>query len=210
MNWASLMMARVLGRESVFARESLPQSELLNDVAGKTVAIIGNARSLEAADHGKAIDGADIVVRINSAPIPDPRSHGSRTDWLAISIPVPDSTIQDRKPKRILWMTRKRKRLPLWLINDPRFFLNAKTNGERLGEMIGSPPTTGLLVIDLLSQSQAKTVTLYGFDFFTSKSLSGNRSAAQVPHDFNAEKSFVMDLISRSDQFRMVTTQSPT
>ena len=210
MNWASLMMARTLGRESVFARESLPQSELLNDVAGKTVAIIGNARSLEAADHGKAIDGAYIVVRINSAPIPDPLSHGSRTDWLAISIPVPDSTIQDRKPKRILWMTRKRKRLPLWLINDPRFFLNAKTNGERLGEMIGSPPTTGLLVIDLLSQSQAKTVTLYGFDFFASKSLSGNRSAAQVPHDFNAEQSFVMDLISRSDQFRMVTTQSPT
>ncbi|MBS0565700.1 MAG: hypothetical protein JSR87_14890, partial [Proteobacteria bacterium] len=35
------------------------------------------------------------------------------------------------------------------------------------------------------------------FDFFASLSLTGSRSAAQVPHDFTAERAFVEALAAR-------------
>lgn len=41
---------------------------------------------------------------------------------------------------------------------------------------------------DLLARSTATKITLYGFDFFASLSLSGRRTSAQVPHNFQAER----------------------
>ena len=58
----------------------------------------------------------------------------------------------------------------------------------RLKAQLNAPPTTGLMMIDLLAGSPATKITLYGFDFFASLSLSGRRTAAQVPHNFQAER----------------------
>ena len=48
---------------------------------------------------------------------------------------------------------------------------------------LGSAPTTGLMVIDFVAHTAAQTIELYGFDFFSSKSLSGRRDSKQVPHE---------------------------
>ena len=48
------------------------------------------------------------------------------------------------------------------------------------------------------SRSRMARLDLYGFDFLASQSLSGRRSAADVPHDFNAEAEWVAGL-QRSD-----------
>ena len=50
------------------------------------------------------------------------------------------------------------------------------------------------MMIDLLMRSPLARLTLHGFDFFASASLSGRRTADQVPHDFGAEAAWVEDL----------------
>nr|WP_218958577.1 glycosyltransferase family 29 protein [Thalassovita aquimarina] len=181
-------IARLRRDETALQKLSTPVAPLL---AGKSVALVGNARSLSQSTYGAQIDDADLVIRINSAPIPDPHSHGNRTDWIAMSTPPARDLIAGRAPSRLLWMTRKRKRLPYWLAHDSRFFLNPAEAVARLREDMGSAPTTGAMMIDLLLRSEAASIDLYGFDFFSSLSLSGRRTAEQVPHDFNAEQQWV-------------------
>lgn len=52
------------------------------------------------------------------------------------------------------------------------------------------------MIIDLLSRSKARKIDLYGFDFFASLSLSGERQAEQVPHDFDRERVFIDALLA--------------
>ena len=193
MNRLIFHIARLLRNEAKLQQLSSP---VIPSLAGKSVALVGNARSLSKSEFGEQIDDADVVIRINSAPIPDPRSHGSRTDWIAMSTPTRRALIAERAPSRLLWMTRKRKRLPYWLARDSRFFLNPVAAVEKLRQDMGSAPTTGAMVIDLLLRSEAASIDLYGFDFFSSLSLSGRRTAEQVPHDFSAEQKWVEQQMS--------------
>jgi len=80
----------------------------------------------------------------------------------------------------------------------------------RLKTQLNSPPTTGLMMIDLLSRSPATKITLYGFDFFASLSLSGRRSAAQVPHNFQAERACVSALLARDPRFCLANPSALT
>lgn len=197
------LWARLTGDESRLEQFSLTPDALQADLAGQTVALVGNAKSLSQGGFGPQIDAADIVIRLNGAPIPDIASHGTRTDWIALSTPITPEILRARNPSRMLWMTRKRKRLPFALASRPGFYLNRRADVEALRARIGGPPTTGLMVIDLLARSKAARIDLYGFDFFASLSLSGSRTAAQVPHDFGAEKAFVDDLLSRDTRFHL-------
>jgi hypothetical protein len=76
---------------------------------------------------------------------------------------------------------------------------------HRLQSGLGAPPSTGLMMIDLLARSNAREIGLYGFDFFNSLSLSGRRTAAQVPHDFAAERRFVEALMTEDPRFRLMS-----
>lgn len=198
--------ARFNRKEAHLARWSLPKANLLKQIENKSVAIVGNARALSSTAQGPAIDGADIVIRLNSAPIPQSRSHGTRTDWLAMSTPVPQTVIDERAPSTILWMTRKRKRLPWRIARDPRFFLNPRYDASALTATLGSSASTGALVIDLVRRSRASAITLHGFDFFASKSMTGRRSAEHVPHDFAAEQRWIMALINTDFRMTIVST----
>lgn len=198
------LIARLTGDEAAIEQLSDSPATLAAELAGKQVALIGNARSLSATHHGVAIDAADLVIRMNSAPIPSPHSHGSRTDWLAVSMPPEAALLAARTPARVLWMTRKRKRLPWALTRRPGFYLNRRDEAQALADRLGAPPTTGLMLIDLLARSPAAGVSLYGFDFFASLSLSGSRTAAQVPHDFAAERAFVETLLTQDPRFRLM------
>lgn len=204
MNRLAFTLAKAFRNEDALRRFSVPLSDLADEANGKTVAVVGNARSLEKTEHGPAIDAADIIVRINSAPIPSKQSHGTRTDWLAVSTPVNEATLQARNPSRHLWMTPKRKRLPYAFAAKAGFYLFPREEHRRLSSESGNRPTTGLMVIDLLSHLPAARVDLYGFDFFASLSLSGARTSDQVPHDFNAERDWVHSLLSRDRRFTLV------
>ncbi|HLP66656.1 MAG TPA: hypothetical protein VK181_03960, partial [Rhizobium sp.] len=66
---------------------------------------------------------------------------------------------------------------------------------------VGNRPTTGLMVIELLSRSPCKSVDLYGFDFYRSGSLSGGQTKATSPHDYDTEEDFVLRLMVSDNRF---------
>ena len=183
--------ARLLRDEPMLASLSVPQGDLLTDLAGHRVALVGNARALADQRHGPAIDAADLVVRINRAPMPSAESHGTRTDWLGLAVRLPAADRARLDPARILWMSPKRKRLDWTTARSPGFYLHPLGDCAALKTRLRAPPTTGAMLIDLILRSRAAELTLFGFDFFASQSLSGRRTAADVPHDFAAEAGWV-------------------
>ncbi|MDR6267381.1 MULTISPECIES: glycosyltransferase family 29 protein [Rhodobacterales] len=188
---------RILKGEPFLNTFSTDMETLTAELSGKTVAIVGNARSLSEQSLGPKIDACDVILRMHAAPLPSPESHGSRTSWLALGMPVAQNVINSRAPKRLLWMAKKRKRLRARFAQRSGFYLHPTAEWDRMAATLTAPPTTGIMLIDLVSGSTASEIHLFGFDFFTSLSLSGRRTAAQVPHDFAAEKRFTEALIAR-------------
>ena len=203
MNRLGFLIARTLRDETALQTLSAPRAAVLEDLAGKHIALIGNARALSDAHHGTDIDGADMVIRINRAPMPAATSHGTRTDWLALAVRLDEGERARLAPQRILWMSPKRKRLDWQTATSPGFYLYPLPDYHALKDRLGAPPTTGAMMIDLIAKSDAARLDLYGFDFSASLSLSGRRSAEQVPHDFGAEAAWADALIRQDARLRL-------
>lgn len=199
--WAKLMR-----QDGEISRLSAEFDDLANELRGKSVAIVGNARSMLGTSNGTRIDRADVVVRINSAPIPSEVSHGRRTDWHALAISKSCSLSSRIVPGRYLWMSHKRKRLDWATASSDGFYLFPLDDFSRLTNELGARPTTGLMLIDLIERLPIKHVELFGFDFFASLSLTGSRTADQVPHDFEGERKWVQRLLLRDNRFTLVET----
>jgi len=195
LNRLGFLAARTLRNEGALQRLSASQSAVLDDLAGKRIALVGNARALSETRHGAQIDAADLVIRINRAPMPLAESHGRRTDWLALAVRLGAADRARLAPARILWMSPKRKRLDWQTATSPGFYLHPLADYRALRNRLGAPPTTGAMMIDLVARSQMARLDLYGFDFFASLSLSGRRTAEQVPHDFAGESAWLRDLM---------------
>lgn len=209
MTRAGFLLARTLRWEAPLARLSAPKSELLAELEGRRVALVGNARSLAERDEGAEIDRADLVIRINRAPMPSTRTHGARTDWLALATSIDAADIERIRPRRILWMSHKRKRLSWRVASSPGFYLHPRADWFALKAALGAPPTTGLMMIELLAGSGLAELRLHGFDFFASLSLTGSRRADQVPHDFASEERFVRGLVARDPRVVQVGGPKP-
>nr|WP_154335599.1 glycosyltransferase family 29 protein [Paracoccus sp. S-4012] len=189
--------------ERALAGLSAPLADLRAELDGKRVALIGNARALAGTRQGAEIDAHDVVIRINRAPIPSPESHGTRTDWLGLGISLPAEDRARLAPRRSLYMAAKRRHLDWCTASSSGFYLHPRSAVARLAAALGAKPTTGALLIDLLLASPLAALDLHGFDFFASRSLSGRRSAAQVPHDFSAEATWVERLIAADPRLRL-------
>jgi hypothetical protein len=127
--------------------------------------------------------------------MPAATSHGTRTDWLGLAVRLGDSDRTRINPGRVLWMSPKRKRLDWRTATSPGFYLHPLPDYQALKTRLAAPPTTGAMLIDLIARSDMARLDLYGFDFFASQSLSGRRTADQVPHDFDAEAAWADALI---------------
>ncbi len=204
MNRLTFMLARLRQDEPALMRLSVPQAALLGELDGRSVALVGNARALAQGRQGAAIDGHDIVVRINRAPMPSAESHGARTDWLALGIPPGAADRARLAPSRLLWMPWKRRRLDWATASAPGFYLHPRADVAALQTNLGAKPTTGALLIDLLLRSRLKALDLHGFDFFASQSLSGSRAAKDGPHDFGAEAAWVAARAEDDPRLRLV------
>lgn len=195
--------ARLMRDQGLLSSLSVAQPDLLAALRGKTVALVGNARALANSQMGEAIDAHDIVIRINLAPMPYAETHGTRTDWLGLATRISKSDRDRIQPGRILWMSHKRKRLDYDSATSPGFYLHPLDDYAGLQDQLGAQPTTGAMLIELLLRSDLARLDLYGFDFFASKSLSGSRSADQVPHDFDAEAAWVEGLLDSDPRLHL-------
>lgn len=180
---------------------AISESNLFDEIEGRSVALVGNAARLGASALGQEIDGHDIVVRMNRAPIINVRSHGMRTDWIATSVDIPEELMTIRRAGTVLWMSPGYKRLPEWTLSWPRSYFLTKDDRDQMTAQLGARPSTGFSVINLLYRSPAALIRLYGFDFFESQSLSGHRAASQSPHDFAAERRRLMEIMKSDPRF---------
>ncbi len=201
------LAARLMRNEEMLGTLSVDQNRLLAALKDRTVALIGNARALANTTSGAEIDAHDVVIRINRAPMPYTESHGRRTDWLGLATRLGKEDRERIAPGRILWMSHKRKRLDYETARSPGFYLHPQGDYENLRQRIGAQPTTGIMLIELLMRSRLTRLDLYGFDFFASQSLSGRRSAEQVPHDFEAEAQWVAELAEADPRLHLHPTR---
>jgi hypothetical protein len=194
----AVILARTL------ARSIESKTTQLGAVEGKSVSVVGNARSLGRSSLGAKIDANDIVVRFNRAPIISREANGYRTDWIATSMPLEPEFIEALNPQRILWMSRRRKKMSMGIATASRLYLHPKEDVLRLAAQTSvERPSTGLMMIDLLARSRCRSVELYGFDFYKSQSLSGHQSIDTTPHAYDREEAYVMDLIATDSRFKI-------
>lgn len=193
-------LRRLLGLQY---RSPFGEQDVFDLVRDRRVALVGNSRALAGTTFGEEIDAHDLVVRFNSAPIPSVASHGARTDIVATSIELEKSIMAERGASHLFWMSPPRNALPRWMVRWPSFFLYPQASHKALCAKVGNRPTTGLMVIELLSRSPCKAVDLYGFDFYQSGSLSGGQTKATSPHDYDTEEDFVLRLMVSDRRFAL-------
>ena len=195
---------RVLNRLNLLGRPPKSVSALLDEVEGKRIAVVGNATSLSEQAYGAIIDAHDIVVRFNMMPIVSAQSHGTRTDWLATHQGLRRTFFEDRGVSTMIWLGDDLKRIPGWMIlKAPRFVWLRSQEFKMLAETLNAPPTAGVVLIDLLSKSSAAEISLFGFDFMQSGTLSTWRPTAGAKYDFDGEARYVRQLVREVDRFKV-------
>lgn len=108
-----------------------------------------------------------------------------------------------RGATHLFWMSPPRNALQRWIVQWPAFFLYPQASHKALCAKVGNRPTTGLMVIELLSRSLCSAIDLYGFDFYRSGSLSGRQTKATTPHDYDTEEEFVSRLMLSDKRFAL-------
>ena len=205
MNRLRYAIAKITRDEEWFSRISAPEAELFAALRGKNVALVGNARALAEREFGAAIDSADIVVRINGAPRPSALSHGTRTDWLTVGVKRLDASfLNSIGNPRVLWMSPKLRRLTWDAARTPGFYRYPGQRYEALRAQIGDGPTTGLMTIALLAESELASLRLYGFDFFASLTLTNQLQRNQFGHNSEGEAGWVAALYARDPRVTLV------
>lgn len=168
-------------------QHSLTEDDIFARLEGKSVAVIGNARALLQTRQGAEIDAHDIVLRINEAPALGTPGGGSKLDWIATSMP----TRHDNTPT-VLWIGRKVRKIPYSLMTSGRLFVYSRMRRDALSSDLSARASTGIMVVELLLRSPASSIELYGFDFYASRSLSGDHTIDTTPHAYDEERKWVM------------------
>ena len=202
-------LVRLADRFSLTARlysgGTTSQKQVLDDLAGKSVAVVGNARSLALSSHGREIDSHDIVVRFNRVPIVSRRSHGYKTDWVATGVPLGDERMQQLGATRLLWMSSFRRKMNRPTIRIHDLYLHPPAEIAALARGIGvERPSTGVTTVDLLKRSACRSISLYGFDFYASQSSSSHQSIETAPHAFDLEAKYIRGLAASDQRFSIM------
>lgn len=160
------------------------------DIQDKTVAIVGNSKSLFDYNYGAEIDSHDVVIRMNKCTtLFEPKSytlsHGDKTDiWCvwrlnayeSFNIDMPSHTMQ-----MAFWESTSD--IPILSYSYPEAMDLMKLFGR-------NDPSTGLMTLDWVSRRHPKTVNVYGFDWKKTPTWSDTKEDLVSIHDFEKEKEF--------------------
>lgn len=154
----------------------------LYEITGKSVAIVGNAKSLFDKKYGEEIDNHDVVIRFNKGFPNNKESQGEKTTivMLACEISKPDREFY--KAKYIITRSKFYENNANFVIsNDDRYLL---------AKRLGSQPSTGFIAIDMCLTANAKSIDLYGFDGELSPTFY-NPVGYKTQHDYNKETEII-------------------
>ena len=163
-------------------------------IAGKSVCIVGNAKSLLTTDYGTRIESHDVVIRLNKGFVIEPKAQGIRTDMIGLTPELPEHEVVERfDPGHFLMLIPKMRHFVIWrpknvartLFYPFRWWLADRN-------LIGRRPSSGFMAISwLMRLGAAREVVLYGFDFGKTATYY-NPVGYKTPHDFDTEGRIVM------------------
>ena len=153
-------------------------------ITGRSVAIVGNAKSLFDYKYGEEIDKHDIVIRFNKGFPNDKESQGSKTSILMLACELSKPDIQYYKAKYVIRRSNSYE-------NSADFTVSNKDR-RLLKDKLGSQPSTGFMAIDICLEAHAKSIDLYGFDFEATPTFYNSESYKTL-HDYNKEQEIVSE-----------------
>ena len=185
-------------------KTTLPAEQLRQVIDGKNIALIGNAESIFSYSFGDEIDAHDVVIRINKGYIQQKNAQGSRTSIWAGSYPLTEKQIVSNfAPQCCMWMTPKISVMPNYRDEFlSRVFIHPEEIWQDLYRSLSETrPTTGMMLINyLINFTEAKSVTLYGFDFFHSKTFYSHKLRNNSPHNFSSEEQMVQAMLNEHEK----------
>lgn len=161
--------------------------QVKNFIKGKSVALVGNAKSIFDKANGKDIDAHEVVIRFNRGFITAPDAQGTKTDILILACELNLDEKASYKAYYSINRSGNTRCGDLTIGNKMR---------ARLRAWIGKQPSSGFMAIDLCREAGAKSIDLYGFDFEKTPTFY-NPEGYVTHHDYNTEEIIVRDLAVR-------------
>ena len=174
------------------ANQSL--AEIREFCKNKKICILGNANSV--LNEKKDIDSFDVVGRMNrGAPQGKERFIGNRTDILFLSTHMSGENVQKSfDPRFVVWMTACNRLASSWILKNA--IQNPPNDWDALYDKLSINPTTGMMSLNfLLRHIDFKSLTIYGFDFFTTKTWYNTKIDSGQKHSGKKEKTLFMKMI---------------
>jgi hypothetical protein len=161
--------------------------EVMDFIKGKTVAIVGNAKSIFDKANGKQIDAHDVVIRFNRGFVTAPAAQGSKTGILLLACELTPEELEQYGAKYVINRSSKTKCGNITLGDEWRRWYRKKFDAY---------PSSGMMVIDICRQAGASKIDLYGFDFEKTPTFY-NPADYVTKHDYNQEEKIVRDMAAR-------------
>jgi len=183
------------------ANQSL--NEIQKFCKDKKICILGNANSV--LNGKKNIDSFDIVGRMNrGTPRGKEKFIGSRTDILFLSTHMKGENIQRAfDPRFVLWMTACNRLASSWTLKNA--IQNPPDDWDALYDKLSINPTTGMMSLNfLLKHIDFKSLTIYGFDFFKTKTWYNTKIDSGQKHSGKKEKGLFMKMIKDKENVRFL------
>ena len=156
-------------------------AEIKNYIAGKSVAIVGNAQSIFDTSHGADIDAHDVVIRFNRGFVTKPTAQGTKTSILILACEL---TLDEKASYKAMYSVNRS--------NNTKCGNYSIGNKMRavLKAWIGKQPSSGFMAIDLCREAGASKIDLYGFDFEKTPTFY-NPADYVTQHDYKTEEHIV-------------------
>jgi hypothetical protein len=207
----------------------------LAEVESKRVAVVGNSLSLFDSKWGASIDEHDIVIRFNKPAVllsnDVSETHGTKFDFWAFwsvgsfyrSVLKDENCIEEIK--NAFYKNTKIRKIQtainghISLTRDHIDYTLDRTIYLKLGNILKHmsnnskiTPSGGVSILQWLTYSYAKEVSIYGFDFKKTPTFSepdryekdiNHQFDTRCMHDFSAEEKYVKDIILKDKRFKL-------
>ncbi len=195
--------SRVKKRPGYEMKESL--TEIGKFCEGKDLCLLGNSDSI--LKEEKDIDAFDVVCRMNrGTPKGKEKYLGSRTDMLFHSTHMSGENITKvsyTNPRFVVWMTVCHRLASAWAMKNA--YQNPPIDWNYLYSQLGINPTTGMMSLYfLLNHTDFKSLTIYGFDFFKTKTWYNKAIDSGQKHSGKKEEGLFMKMIKDNPKVKFI------
>lgn len=171
---------------------------------GKKMCILGNANSV--LRKKRDIDSFDIVGRMNrGTPKGREAFIGSRTDILFLSTHMSGENIKGSfNPRHVVWMTICHRLASSWTLRHA--IQSPMDDWSALYRKLRMNPTTGMMALNfVLKHLDFKSLDIYGFDFFKTKTWYNTKVDNGQKHSGEKEEVLFMKMIKGNPKVRFVS-----